>query len=359
MLERRWARWALIFAGWTFLGLFFASQTYLTYLYTEGKAPGGLIVKLSLAEWYVWAVLTPPIVWLARRFPLERGRLLRALAVHVPVSLVLAAVKFQLDVVVRQTLLGIPGLPNVMNKLHPNIVTYWVIVGLSLAYSYYRKYQERELRASQLEAQLAQAELQALRMQLHPHFLFNTLHAIATLVHRDPEAADRMIARLSDLLRLTLENLGVQEVPLKQELEFLERYLEIEKMRFAERLAVALDVAPEALDARVPYLLLQPLVENAIRHAVAPRAAGGRIELRAAVRDSALHLELRDDGPGLSGSPAEGLGLANTRARLERLYGPAHHFALADAPGGGLLVRMKLPLRFEPEENSEAPRADR
>src|SRR6516225_3316734 len=152
---------------------------------------------------------------------------------------------------------------------HQNLVIYWIIVTATQGYLYYTRYRESELRSAQLSAQLAQAQLQALRMQLHPHFLFNTLNAISTLVYKDPEIADRMIARLSDLLRLTLENIGVQEVPLAQELEFLERYLEIERTRFADRLTVRMDIAPEALDGCTPYLILQPLVENALRHGIA------------------------------------------------------------------------------------------
>lgn len=353
MLERRWVRWGLIFLGWTFLGLFFASQTYMTYLYAnpDGNIPGWLISKISLSEWYLWAVLTPLVLWLAHRFPLERGRWLVGLAVHIPAALILTVVKIQAEQLVRMHLLALPGQINVVGKLHSNFLTYWVIVGISLGFAYYRRYRERELRASQLEARLAEAQLEALRMQLHPHFLFNTLHAISTLLHRDPQAADRMIAQLSDLLRLTLDTVGVQEVPLKQELEFLDRYLEIEKTRFADRLHVVTSIQPETLDARVPYLILQPLVENAIRHAIAPRAEGGRIEISARQSGGHLYVEVRDDGPGLPReAPAaakEGLGLSNTRARLEQLYGSAQHIELANAVKGGLTVTVTIPFRRE------------
>jgi sensor histidine kinase YesM len=231
------------------------------------------------------------------------------------------------------------------------LFTYWAILGVIYAFNYYRKYREHELKASHLETQLAQAQLQALKMQLHPHFLFNTLHAISSLMRKDVEAADSMITRLSDLLRLTLETTGVQEVTLRQELEFLERYLEIEQTRFRDRLTVRMEIEPETLDARVPNLILQPLVENAIRHGIAPRSAPGWIEIRATHDDRMLHLQVRDNGPGLppdlEAEMKEGVGLANTRARLEQLYGAAQRFDLNNAAEGGLIVSLTLPFRTE------------
>ncbi|MFW6085154.1 MAG: sensor histidine kinase, partial [Gemmatimonadota bacterium] len=194
--------------------------------------------------------------------------------------------------------------------------------------------------------------LSALEMQLHPHFLFNTLHAISTLMHRDVEAADRMLARLSDLLRLTLENAGTQEVLLKEELDFLEQYLEIERTRFGDRLMVDVEVDPATLDARIPNLILQPLVENAVRHGVAPRADPGWIGIRAARHDGELRVTIEDDGPGLPEADADGLtpagagvGLANCRARLEQLYGDRGRLDLRSSPAGGLLVSLRIPYR--------------
>ena len=224
-----------------------------------------------------------------------------------------------------------------------------LIVLLVSAFSYYRRYQEGELRASQLEALLSQSQLQALKMQLHPHFLFNTLHSISSLMHRDIEAADKMIARLGDFLRLTLENSGTQEVTLQEELEFLRCYLEIEHIRFQDRLTTHMDIAPQALVTHVPNLILQPIVENAIRHGIAPRSTPGRIEIRAERNNGTLRIQVRDNGPGLPGNPnadnlyKEGLGLANTRARLEQLYGAAHRFDLANDPDGGLVVTLEIP----------------
>jgi LytS/YehU family sensor histidine kinase len=196
-------------------------------------------------------------------------------------------------------------------------------------------------------------------MQLNPHFLFNSLHSVSALMHRDVELADRMLTQLGDLLRAALANSNTQEVPLRQELDFLLRYLEIEQTRFGDRLAVTMEIAPETLDAWVPNLILQPLVENAIRHGIEPHAKPGRIELRAHRQDGVLALEVCDTGPGLRGAPAtEGIGLSNTRARLRELYGAAHHFQLQDGSDGGLRVRLSIPFRRQTgsHENSDADR---
>jgi LytS/YehU family sensor histidine kinase len=247
----------------------------------------------------------------------------------------------------RHHVLGFSQSVRLVYVFHQNLATYWIVVAATQGYLYYSRYRQGEVRAAQLSAQLAQAQLQALRMQLHPHFLFNTLNAISTLVHKDPEIADRMIARLSDLLRLTLENIGVQEVRLAKELEFLERYLDIERMRFADRLEVRMQIAPETLDARLPYLILQPLVENAIRHGIAPRSAPGRIEVSAERKDGMLVLTVKDDGPGIAETnPKKGVGVSSTRARLERLYGAAHRFVLQNGAQGGLIVTLALPFQF-------------
>jgi LytS/YehU family sensor histidine kinase len=234
-------------------------------------------------------------------------------------------------------------------KFHQNLMFYAAILAVSQGVDYYRKYRERELRASQLEARLAQTRLQVLKMQLHPHFLFNTLNAISALIHQDVDLADRMVARLGDLLRSTLESADTQEVSLRQELDFIQPYLEIEQARLGPRLTVRLEIDPHALDAAVPNLVLQPLVENAIRHGIAPRAEPGRIEIRARRDDGQLCLQVRDDGPGLPPDPAapfkEGIGLANTRARLQQLYGAAHRFELCNGPGRGLGVTITIPFR--------------
>jgi len=350
MIARHAQRWSLIFACWTFLGLFSASQIYIRYTYNSKTPPTWRqAFSVAMPDWYAWAILSPFFIWFAHRFPLERKTRGRRLFAHFFAGVFFTFVKMLVEYKIMWPLVGLPNRELSLVGFQQNLLTYAAIIGILYAFDYYRKYREHEVKASQLQAQLAQAQLQALKMQLHPHFLFNTLHAISTLVHKDPEAADRMIARLSDLLRLSLENLGVQEVPLQRELEFLERYLEIEQIRFGDRLTVRMNIEPEALDGMVPNFILQPIVENAIRHGIAPRAAPGRIEIYAKRENGQLHLQVCDDGPGLPESKGEalkeGVGLANTQARLQQLYAAAHRFELSNAETGGLAVRLSIPLR--------------
>jgi LytS/YehU family sensor histidine kinase len=231
-------------------------------------------------------------------------------------------------------------------NFHSSYPTYWVILFAYLTFDYAAKYRDRASHAAQLEGRLAEARLQALRMQLNPHFLFNTLNSISSLMYSDVEAADAMMTRLSELLRLTLHSDGRPVTSLRQELEMLNRYIEIERIRFEDRLRVSVDIDQAALDAGVPSFSLQPLVENAIRHAIAPRAAGGRLSISARRSNGSVRISLRDDGPGLpEGELRQGVGLANTRARLEQLYGAAHRFEMLSPPGGGLEIFMELPYR--------------
>jgi sensor histidine kinase YesM len=277
--------------------------------------------------------------------------------VHLPASIVIALLQQAIDTFFL-TKLGYP--PNrqfnsfleayqffVFINLHLSILIYWGVVGIKSAFSYYQKYRERELQTSKLEARLAQSRLQVLKMQLHPHFLFNTLNAVSELIYKDPESAERMIGDLSDLLRLSFENLEVQEISLKQELEFLEKYLEIEQMRFHDRLRVEMNIAPETLDAKVPNMILQPLVENAIKHGLAPRSEGGVIEIGAARNNGSLELSVSDNGIGVPFGDVdnlhEGVGLSNTKRRLKHLYGDRHRFDLAAAAKNGLSVNLTIP----------------
>jgi LytS/YehU family sensor histidine kinase len=292
---------------------------------------------------------------LARRFRFEAGTWGRSLFAHA-----IASIFFSLAYIVMRAWVGQWQSQAVFNEVvksllvktwHYNLLIYWVIIAVSDAFDYYRKYRERELRASELEKHLAQAKLQALQMQLNPHFLFNTLHSISSLMHHDVEAADRMIARLSDLLRAALAGAGTQQVTLRQELDLLQLYLAIEQVRFGSRLTVKLNIAPDTLGAQVPNLILQPLVENAIRHGIEPRARPGCIELRAHRQDASLALVVSDDGAGFgeNGAIKEGVGLSNTRARLRELYGAAHRFELARGQGGGVRVELSIPFREERE----------
>jgi LytS/YehU family sensor histidine kinase len=224
-----------------------------------------------------------------------------------------------------------------------NLPLYLVLASLGHAIAYFRRSQQRHQRTLELEAHLAQARLQALRMQLHPHFLFNSLNAISTLVHSDPHKADEMISSLSEMLRWSLDSAAEAEVPLRRELEFLNHYLQIEQTRFGDRLRVEHAVDPETLGAYVPSLLLQPLVENAIRHGVEPCLAPGVVCISARRSGDMLSVSIRDTGIGLPGSPREGIGLANTRARLQSLYPGRHRFELRNDPAGGCRVELEIP----------------
>jgi signal transduction histidine kinase len=350
LTKRRLLVWSAVFAAYTLLNIFAASRIYISYSYGNYPISWRLALLLALPDWYGWMLLTPLIYFLARRFTVERAVIPRALLIHIPASLLLSILKTIIEYNAIQMISPDPRRQFSAIQIHSTLLTYWSILGVIFAFDYYTKYRRHQLKASQLETRLAHAQLQALRAQLHPHFLFNTLHAVSTLMHRDVEAADRMIARLSDLLRLALENTGAQEVSLKQEMDFLHRYLEIEQIRFQDRLTVNIDIEAEVLDARVPNLLLQPLVENAIRHGIAPRAAAGRLEITARRRDGRLCLEVRDDGAGLDRNGfKEGIGLANTRARLEQLYGADHRFEMCNREEGGLRVAVEIPFRLSSE----------
>jgi len=373
MEQRPWiTRPGVIFGVATLLGFFSASQAYQAVrLFSERPTPFPFLLALNLGYWYAWALLTPIVLFLARRFPFERSRWIRSLAAHLPAVLVLTLIHIAAVVALRLWLMRWMGDPpakpdwwsHVLRGYFMNfdweMMTYWAIVGFWHAESYHRVAQERALRASQLETRLAEAQLQALQRQLHPHFLFNTLNAISALMHRDAEAADQMLARLSDLLRMALRGRVGQEIRLKDELEFLQKYLEIEETRFGDRLRVEYDIEPEVLDAKVPSLVLQPLVENSIRHAVAVRTEPGFIRVGARRTNGWLELTVHDNGPGLPAGPVatsgNGVGLANTRSRLEHLYGADHRFELSSPPAGGLLVTVAIPFRAdEPAESGEA-----
>jgi len=348
-------RLLLYVAAWTLVGLLFGSQAVLYSLYT-GKPQVVRPLASSLADWYIWALLTPAILAVGRRFPLVRaGWWWRSLPALFIASLVFTAIKIAVRAGLGQLLPGLPTMPLrvvVLAQFHIQLATFWVILGIGAAFEYYGKFRERELRASQLESRLAQAQLEVLRTQLQPHFLFNTLHTISAFMQEgEIEAADRMISRLSDLLRLALESTGAQEVALRQEMDFLRRYLEIQQIRFQDQLRVTLDVPDELLDACVPSLILQPLVENAIKHGVTSRAEGGEVTVGIASDDGRLRVTVRDDGPGITATAARasggnGVGLANTRARLEQLYGDRQRFSVSNHPDGGALVEITIPLRY-------------
>ena len=341
-----------VFLVWTALAALLARRRVVTFergVGAEGLAP---TFTSYLAVFSIRAALTLPVLALARRFPLRRGELRRGLAIHAAFGVGFAIVSRVLQEALGAALPRLVGPDRALGvDLGVEVVVYFLIVGVCHVADLSRRSRERERRAAELEVQaarlregLAQAQLDALRAQLNPHFLFNTLNTISVLMSEDVVAANRMLLRLGDLLRTSLTTAATQEVELAQELEFVRGYLEIEQARLSDRLSVRLDIEPAALGARVPSLLLQPLVENAVRHGIAPRVGAGVIEIRAARRGDMLELSVRDDGPGLSSAPLrDGIGLSATRSRLERLHGPRHRFDLRDADGGGLLVSVSLP----------------
>ena len=315
--------------------------------------------------WYLWALLTPAIASLLWRFPFTRGRWRSSLLVHVPASVALFGVQLALfglasralglsPDLLRPRLRALPPPPPrsaiqdvLLGYAFRGAGTYALIVLGLILYDFVRKDRERVA----LEGQLALAELKALRMQLQPHFLFNTLHAIGVLIHSDPRAAHLMLTRLAELLRLSLDTASEPEMPLETELTFVEKYLAIQKVRFGDRLTVRYALEPGAMRGLVPTLVMQPLVENALEHGLAPHARLGVIEISAAREGDALRIRVKDNGDGLLESPERtrsGVGLANTRGRLRQLYGDRSRLTLSNAVGGGLEAVLEMPWREAP-----------
>jgi two-component system, LytTR family, sensor kinase len=349
-----WLETALVFGAWTVFGLILANQFYMQSELRGNPASWGEVLRHALFDAYLWAVTTLAIFWLTRRFPLERGRMLRSIAVHLAGAVVLSLARVVFMVELSRRVGWLPERSfsrQFWGSSHQYFLFYALLLGLAHAVLYHERYRERERAAERLAARLTEARLQALKMQLQPHFLFNTLNSISALIPAEAKPARRLVARLGDLLRIALEHEETQEVTLREELASLEPYLDIEQARLEDRLTVVMEIAPETLDARVPHLVLQPLVENAIRHGIAPRIEPGTVEVSATrgAADGFLHLEVRDDGPGMDrGDRArtrKGVGLANIRSRLEQLYDGEHRFELEDRPGGGVLVRISLPAR--------------
>jgi len=354
----------VIFTAWILLALVEALQYYFALLGTSRAVTFRYEISYALKEALISAILTPMVLWIASRYPLGRRNVAKTILAHLlgaTVYLVLfVALRMPLGQITDYTT-GKEGQPSwaLYGRLlvrYPYDVAwmYGMILLVAQLWDYYDKYRERELRASRLETQLAQAQLKVLKMQLDPHFLFNTLHSISSLMHQDVEAADDVLARLSDLLRMSLEDVNEQEVTLKREMEFLDGYLAIQQIRFRDRFQVRVNVDPKSLDALVPNMILQPLVENAVEHGVASRAAVGQLEVRSIVQHGIVRLEVRDDGPGPGDETGEGssggVGLANTRARLQQLYGDSYRFSLTRPEQGGTLVALEIPFHVKSNE---------
>jgi signal transduction histidine kinase len=347
-------RW--VFGAALLLGCFSTLQAYRLTAITS-KDPTDINVSflfvLNLVYWFVPASFSPLMFWLVKRFDIQQRRW-PTIGVHALTALAMICMHALGMLLVRMAYFGAPliGVWNALQQMFLRnldflLMTYTTVIGFTYALGYYREVQARSVREANLETRLVEARLKTLEAELHPHFLFNTLHAISTLLHSKPEVADRMISRLSDLLRLTFDRSGAAKVALQEELEFLQKYLEIEQIRFQDRLSVHYDIDPAALDAEVPRLILQPIVENAIKHGVSPRTGPGSVHIAARVDGERLLLEVRDNGIGLTGKARlqfdRGVGLANTRDRLECLYGDRGRLEFSEVETG-LTVRIAMPL---------------
>ena len=346
----RWV-WAGAFAAYTVFIILTVLQNAV-FASRSGTPIGwyNLIVNRALEE-YSCALFVPALFWLVHRFPIDRRHWFAHGALLLTASVVFVIVKYAVMQPVSALLVRGPT-DSVGAAILSNIVAvlfdFWGVIGVAHALEYYQRARERDRTALQLRAQLSRAQLDALQSQLHPHFLFNTLHAASTLMHRDVDGAEAMLTQLADLLRATLRRPGTHEIPLEEEMALLDRYLAIMRTRFRDRLTVDRVVADEAGDALVPLFLLQPLVENALEHGIARRPGAGRLELCAERVGTWLRISVADDGPGFSGGPPrdDGVGLANTRARLEELYGDAQCLTIEpSSPAGGTRVIIELPFR--------------
>jgi two-component system LytT family sensor kinase len=360
--------YALCFLAWTVCGLFFFSQGLTQKFFTRDPTPWWHYLVSYLTGVYISALLTPGILWLGRRFPFERRIWVRRLSLHLLLSVVFAVIQLLVESAILarigvfpSVMKGFAGTLIVLSMLgfHQSVISYFAVLGILYAFQYYRKYQERErdalrleLHSSELRSQLMTAQLSALKMQLQPHFLFNTLNAIMVLVRQQRgRQAEQTLSLLSDLLRCVLEDVESQEVPLRRELEYLQLYLAIEQVRFQDRLHVEISADPSILEAAVPHMALQPIVENAIRHGIGRSSAAGSIRISAARVSQMLELRVQDDGPGLppaNSSQGHGIGLANTRARLQQLYGDAGQLTLENGEHGGAVATMILPFHAAP-----------
>jgi len=371
---------AASFGVWFLVALAGSVTFWQLYRSTDMPMRFGTTFWLELSQILTYVPLTPLVYILAVRYPIRRDNWRRRILPYLGAGVLFCVAHIVMRGITPYAIyepkyrdwtsaiwnahshqFGIQwdGLRKLfLNNLVDDITgTFIPIVLIAHAVSYYRKYRDREIQASQLEAQLAKAHLQSLKSQLQPHFLFNTMHSISALMLTDVQAADRMITRLADLLRMNLESAGTQITTLNRELEFVNCYLSIEQVRFEDRLSVSFDIAPETLDARVPLLLLQPLVDNAVKHGISHRVAGGEIHIAAQRQNGDLKLEVRDNGPGLSASASDRgcrIGLKVTRERLEALYGQNQCVELASPPEGGVTVHVSIPFETELASLDEA-----
>jgi|SRR5690349_8692330 len=346
--KRLWLLGTLI---WVTLALLSAAQNAAWRALSGRPLNIARVLPTSLADWLTCGMFTPAFFWMVRRFPIRGERWWSRLPIHLAASIVFVFLKVAAYAPLFQLLN--PDTPRSYSDIlaggfYADMLAYWTSMGVIHAVEYYRESRERAVEAARLDGALRAAELENLRAQLQPHFLFNTLQSISTLIHRDQAAADRMLTDLSDLLRLSLRSTATQEVSLRDELGFLERYIGIMRVRFGDRLVIEVDARQDVLHAMVPSLVLQPIVENAIRHGMADRPDVGHVAIRAHQEGPSLCLEVADDGPGLSATPGNGIGVANTRERLVRLYRGAGTVEMLEHGEGGLTVRLTIPFRPSP-----------
>jgi len=350
-----WRAWVAGFLAWTVLALLSALQN-IVFLTSIGEqfrvAP---IITRALADWYTCGLFTPVYFWLVRRYPIDRARWKSSVPLYLASTSVFVVLKYTLYLQVLRVILPALADRSLGDTLAGSFIfetiAFWCVLGVVHALVFYERFRDREVQAAELKAQLSAAQLDSLVAQLHPHFLFNTLQGVSTLMHRDPAGADTMLSRLSELLRRTLQRGDRQEVRLAEEMEVLSHYVGIIQVRFGDRLVFDTDIPGSVATALVPHFILQPLVENALQHGIARRAGAGHVRVSASREGDALSLRVTDDGPGLGSSskafPAGGIGLNNTRLRLVRLYGPHQRLTLAPVEGGGLRVELMLPYREE------------
>jgi sensor histidine kinase YesM len=354
-----WKKRLLLFGIWTILGLSEAGRLYYRYNIDQIYYHWCHTVFWGLVGWYIWGLLYPVIALIVRRFSFSRDTWGRTFLVHLSAAFLLSLVQLFLYAVVTHfgniyIFDDSSGSLTQLLELYPRFMLqrgmlyYFMIAFVTYAVGYYCQYRKAELRRAAAETELVRAQLAVLKGQLHPHFLFNTLNAVTALIPTEPVAAEEVVTDLSELLRATLDYQDVQQHPLAEEVAFLDRYLAIQKTRFRDRLRVEKNIPADALGLLVPTMILQPVVENAILHAVSNRVDGGSLNIEARRDSDLLLLIVTDDGPGLppdwEKASERGIGLKNTRQRLRQLYGDRHRFELSDSPSGGLQVRLGIPI---------------
>jgi Putative regulator of cell autolysis len=343
----------IILAICTLATIVYTSHLYLYHLISGEETSLLQDLAESASDWYSWAFLAPLMISLAARFPFLKRNWLVASLIHIPAALAFSFIQIVLHAFFDQLLIHHVFSQQAITEtathffartFHFGLLVYLLVIFAQNLTEYYK---EQAVHASEMEARLTQAQLNSLKMQLQPHFLFNTLHAISALIKEDPQTAESMLARLSELLRFSLRSGNLQEVPLREEMKILDLYLDIERMRFHDRLTILTEIEAQAMSAYVPNLILQPLVENSIRHGISKHLGVGVITIRAKKMNDSLMMIVQDNGKGIPAQIREGVGLSTTRARLQQLYGSRHLFEMTSGEQKGVVVSIRIPYREE------------